>query len=52
RCREVFTVAAIFRGKVVEEQVQQHFVAWIPNNMLRVHRDIPPQGMKMAVTFI
>lgn len=57
------TVAAIFRGKVsmkeVEEQMQTvqtknsaYFVEWIPNNVLTAQCDIPPRGLKMAVTFI
>nr|GAT51359.1 tubulin beta chain [Mycena chlorophos] len=57
------TVAAVFRGKVamkeVEEQMQNvqnknsaYFVEWIPNNVLTAHCDIPPRGVKMAVTFI
>ncbi|KIM31359.1 hypothetical protein M408DRAFT_7141 [Serendipita vermifera MAFF 305830] len=57
------TVAAVFRGKVsmkeVEEQMQNvqsknsaYFVEWIPNNVLTAQCDIPPRGLKMAVTFI
>ncbi|KAJ6510937.1 Tubulin/FtsZ [Mycena sanguinolenta] len=57
------TVAAVFRGKVamkeVEEQMQNvqnknlaSFVEWIPNNVLTARCDIPPHGIKMAVTFI
>ncbi|KAF7337220.1 Tubulin beta chain [Mycena sanguinolenta] len=34
------TVAAVFCSK------------WIPNNVLIAHCDIPPRGVKMAVTFI
>ena len=56
-------VAAVFRGKVsmkeVEEQMQvvqnknsAYFVEWIPNNVLTAQCDIPPRGLKMAVTFI
>jgi len=58
-----FKVAAVFRGKVsmkdVEEQMQNvqnknsaYFVEWIPNNVLTAQCDIPPQGLKMAVTFL
>ena len=57
------TVAAYFRGKLsmkeVEDQMQstqsknsQYFVEWIPQNVQTAHCDIPPRGMKMAVTFI
>ncbi|WFC99010.1 Tubulin beta chain (Beta tubulin) [Malassezia yamatoensis] len=57
------TVAAYFRGKLsmkeVEDQMQavqtknsSYFVEWIPNNVQTAHCDIPPHGMKMAVTFI
>jgi tubulin beta len=56
-------VAAVFRGKVsmkeVEEQMQNvqsknsaYFVEWIPNNVLTAQCDIPPRGIKMAVTFL
>jgi tubulin beta len=56
-------VSAIFRGKVsmkeVEEQMQNvqsknsaYFVEWIPNNVLTAQCDIPPRGLKMAVTFL
>ena len=56
-------VAAVFRGKVsmkeVEEQMQlvqqknsAYFVEWIPSNVLTAQCDIPPRGLKMAVTFI
>lgn len=53
----------MFRGKVsmkeVEEQMQNvqiknsaYFVEWIPNNVLTAQCDIPPRGLKMAVTFL
>lgn len=53
----------MFRGKVsmkeVEEQMQNvqnknsaYFVEWIPNNVLSAQCDIPPRGVKMAVTFL
>ena len=56
-------VASIFRGRVsmkeVEEQMQNvqnknsaYFVEWIPNNVLTAQCDIPPRGLKMAVTFL
>jgi tubulin beta len=59
----LFQVSAIFRGKVsmkeVEEQMQNvqnknsaYFVEWIPNNVLTAQCDIPPRGLKMAVTFL
>ena len=59
----VVKVAAVFRGKVsmkeVEEQMQNvqnknssYFVEWIPNNVLTAQCDIPPRGLKMAVTFL
>ena len=59
----LFQVSAIFRGcvsmKEVEEQMQNvqsknsaYFVEWIPNNVLTAQCDIPPRGLKMAVTFL
>ena len=45
--------------KEVEEQMQNvqnknsaYFVEWIPNNVLSAQCDIPPRGVKMAVTFL
>jgi len=45
--------------KEVEEQMQNvqnknsaYFVEWIPNNVLTAQCDIPPRGLKMAVTFM
>jgi hypothetical protein len=45
--------------KEVEEQMQNvqnknsaYFVEWIPNNILTAQCDIPPRGLKMAVTFL
>ncbi|KAJ8587791.1 tubulin C-terminal domain-like protein, partial [Rhizopogon salebrosus TDB-379] len=29
-----------------------YFVEWIPNNVLSTECDIPPRGVKMAVTFL
>jgi len=57
------TVAAVFRGqmsmKEVDEQMlnvqnknSSYFVEWIPNNVKTAVCDIPPRGLKMAVTFI
>ncbi len=45
--------------KEVEEQMQNvqnknsaYFVEWIPNNVQTAQCDIPPRGLKMAVTFL
>lgn len=57
------TASAIFRGKIptkeVDEQMLQlqqknspYFVEWIPNNIKSSVTDVPPKGLKMAVTFI
>ncbi|BGP36602.1 Tubulin beta chain (Beta tubulin) [Rhodotorula kratochvilovae] len=57
------TVAALWRGKVslrdvedtmlsVQQKNADHFVEWIPNNVQTAHCEIPPKGLKMAVTFI
>ena len=59
----LFQASAVFRGTVsmkeVEEQMQNvqnknpaYFVEWIPNNILTAQCDIPPRGLKMAVTFL
>jgi tubulin beta len=59
----LFQASAIFCGKVsmkeVEEQMQNvqsknsaYFVKWIPNNVHTAECDIPPRGLKMAVTFL
>lgn len=59
----MFQVSAIFHGRVsmkgVEEQMQNvqikdsaYFNEWIPNNILTAQCDIPPHGMKTAVTFL
>merc|ERR1712123_390332 len=56
------TVAAVFRGRMsmkeVDEQMlnvqnknSSYFVEWIPNNVKTSICDIPPKGLKMAVTF-
>ncbi|KAH0511834.1 Tubulin beta-7 chain [Microtus ochrogaster] len=58
-----FTVTAVFRGRMsmkeVDEQMlnaqnknSSYFVEWIPNNVKTAICDIPPRGLKMAVTFI
>src|SRR6266436_2527144 len=56
------TAAAVFRGRVsmkeVEEQMQNvqsnntYSAEWIPNNVLTAQCDIPPCGLKIAVTFL
>ena len=57
------TAAAMFRGRMstkeVEEQMlnvksknSSYFVEWIPNNIKSAICDIPPKGLKMAVTLI
>ena len=56
-------VDAMFRGRMptkeVDEQIlnvksknNSYFVEWIPNNIKSAVCDIPPKGLKMAVTFI
>jgi len=57
------TVAAYFRGKCSMKEIEEnmlsvqqknasYFVEWIPNNIQLAQCDIPPRGLKMAVTFI
>merc|ERR1711988_77318 len=57
------TCSALFRGrtstKEVDEQMlnvcnknSSYFVEWIPNNVKASVCDIPPKGLKMAVTFL
>ncbi|XP_022114129.1 tubulin beta chain [Pieris rapae] len=57
------TVATMFRGimsmREVDEQIlaiqnknSSYFVEWIPNNMKVSVCDVPPEGLKMAATFI
>jgi len=57
------TVAAMFRGKVSMKEIDEqmlsiqsknsaYFVEWIPNNVKTSLCDIPPNGLKMAVTFV
>jgi len=57
------TASAIFRGRMSTKEVDEqmlnvgnknssYFVEWIPNNIKSSICDIPPKGLKMAVTFI
>jgi len=57
------TASALFRGlmstKEVDEQMvnvqnknSSYFVEWIPNNIKSSVCDVPPHGLKMAVTFL
>jgi len=57
------TASAMFRGKIstkeIDEQMQNvknknssYFVEWIPHNIKSSVCDIPPKGLKMAVTFV
>jgi len=57
------TASAMFRGKMstkeIDEQMQNvknknssFFVEWIPHNIKSSVCDIPPKGLKMAVTFV
>nr|XP_057937425.1 tubulin beta chain-like isoform X2 [Doryrhamphus excisus] len=57
------TVATVFRGRVSMKEVDEemfkiqnknsrYFVEWIPNNIKTAVCDIPPRGLKVAVTFI
>ncbi|KAA6383577.1 MAG: putative Tubulin beta chain [Streblomastix strix] len=57
------TASAIFRGRMSSKEVDEqmlnvqnknssYFVEWIPNNIKSAICDIPPKGLKMAVTFI
>lgn len=57
------TVAAMFRGKVSMKEIDEqmlsiqsknsaYFVEWIPNNVKTSLCDIPPNGLKMSVTFV
>ena len=56
------TAAALFRGRMSTKEVDEqmlnvqnknssYFVEWIPNNIKCSVCDIPPKGLKMAVTF-
>merc|ERR1719199_418971 len=56
------TASAIFRGRMSTKEVDEqllnvqnknssYFVEWIPNNIKSSVRDIPPNGLKMAVAF-
>ena len=57
------TASALFRGRMSTKEVDEqmlnvqnknssYFVEWIPNNIKSSICDIPPKGLKMAVTFI
>ena len=57
------TAACMFRGRMSTKEVDEqmlnvksknnsYFVEWIPNNIKSAVCDIPPKGLKMAVTFI
>jgi tubulin beta len=57
------TAAAMFRGRMSTKEVDEqmlnvqtknssYFVEWIPNNVKSSVCDIPPKGLKMAVTFV
>jgi len=57
------TAAAMFRGRMSTKEVDEqmlnvksknnsYFVEWIPQNIKSSVCDIPPKGLKMAVTFI
>ena len=57
------TCSALFRGRMSTKEVDEqmlnvkaknnsYFVEWIPNNIKSAVCDIPPKGLKMAVTFI
>jgi tubulin beta len=57
------TCSAIFRGRMSTKEVDEqmlnvkaknnsYFVEWIPNNIKSAVCDIPPKGLKMAVTVI
>jgi len=57
------TASALFRGKMSTKEVDEqmvnvqnknssYFVEWIPNNIKSSVCDIPPDGLKMAVTFL
>jgi tubulin beta len=57
------TASAMFRGKMSTKEVDDqmlnvknknsgYFVEWIPHNIKSSVCDIPPKGLKMAVTFV
>jgi tubulin beta len=57
------TASALFRGRMSTKEVDEqmlnvqnknssYFVEWIPNNIKSSICDIPPKGLKMAVTFL
>merc|ERR1712138_122741 len=56
------TATALFRGRMCSKEVDEqmlnvqnknssYFVEWIPNNIKSGICDIPPKGLKMAVSF-
>ena len=58
-----YLTAGMFRGRMSTKEVDKpmlnvksennsYFVEWIPNNIKSAVCDIPPKGLKMAVTFI
>ena len=57
------TASALFRGRISKKEVDEqmlnvqnknssYVVEWIPNNIKVAVCDIPPKGLKMAVTFL
>merc|ERR1712054_583627 len=57
------TAASLFRGRMSAKEVDEqmlnvqsknssYFVEWIPNNIKSSVCDIPPKGLKMAVSFL
>ncbi|ESL06337.1 tubulin beta, partial [Trypanosoma rangeli SC58] len=57
------TASALFRGRMSTKEVDEqmlnvqnknssYFIEWIPNNIKSSICDIPPKGLKMAVTFV
>merc|ERR1711988_951469 len=57
------TTSCIFRGRMSSKEVDEqmlnvqnknssYFVEWIPNNIKSSICDIPPKGLKMAVSFV
>ena len=63
KCFSIFSVAAIFRGRVSMKEVDEqmagiqdkntdYFVEWIPNNIKTAVCDIPPRGLRLSGTFI
>jgi len=57
------TASALFRGKMSSQEVDEqmvnvqnknssYFVEWIPNNIKSSICDVPPENLKMSVTFL